>query len=117
MFTSGECQRYEVEVYPPWYGFFWERSIGLMKTVLRKVLRRSFITLEVLIVEVEAVLNDQLLTYLSANVTDPEPLTPLHLLYGRVTMLSYPIIEDEIHDPTFVSGASLRDKVDRQAQL
>jgi len=69
MFTSDklgepECQRCELEVYPkraPWYGGFWERLIGLTKTVLKNVLRRSFITLEALqtlIVEVEAVMND-----------------------------------------------------------
>ncbi|XP_065917547.1 uncharacterized protein [Dysidea avara] len=105
----------------PWYGGFWERLIGITKTVLRKVLGKSFITLEVLqtlIVEVEAVLNDRPLTYLSADVTDPEPLTPSHLLYGRrMTMLPYPAVEEEQHDPTFLSSTSLRDKVNRQTLL
>ena len=39
--------------------------------------------LQTLVVEIEAVLNDRPLTYLSADIDDPEPLTPSHLLYGR----------------------------------
>ena len=81
-------------------------ATGLTKTVIRKVLGRSFITLEALqtlVVEIESVLNDRPLTYLSADARDPEPLTPSHLLYGRrITTLPHPTIEeDEISDPTF----------------
>ena len=50
----------------PWYGGFWERMIVMTKTVIRKVLGRSFITLEALqtlVVEIEVVLNDRPLTY------------------------------------------------------
>ena len=76
----------------PWYGGFWERLIGLTKTTIKKVLGRSFITLEALqtlVVEIKAVLNDRPLTYLSADVADLEPLTPSHLLYGR-RITTYP---------------------------
>ena len=52
------------------------------KESIRKVLGRSFITLETLQTLVELVLNDQPLTYLSADIMDPEPLTPYYLLYG-----------------------------------
>ena len=61
----------------PWYGGFWERIIGLTKTTIRKVLGRSFITLEalqMLVVEIEAVLNDRPLTCLS-----PMWMTQSHL--------------------------------------
>ena len=61
---------------------FWERMIGMMKTVVRNVLGRSFITLEALqtlVVEIEAVLNDRPLTYQSTDIMNPEPLTPSHL--------------------------------------
>ena len=68
----------------------WEHLIGLTKTVLKKVLGRSFITfeaLQTLAVEIKAVLNDRPLTYLPA---DMNPLTPLHLLYRRcITSLPY----------------------------
>ena len=77
----------------PWYGGFWERLIGTTKTTIKKVLGRSFISLEalqMLVVEIEAVLNDSPLTYLSADVENSEPLTPSHLLYGqRITTLLY----------------------------
>ena len=57
----------------PWYGGFWVRLIGLTKTVLRKVLGRSFITLEelqTLLVEIKAVLNDRPLTYRKSRKFD-----------------------------------------------
>ena len=63
----------------PWHGGFWERLVGLTKTTIKKVLGRSFVTLEALqtlTVEIEAVLNNRPLTYSCADVTDPEPLTP-----------------------------------------
>ena len=40
-------------------------------------------SLQTIIVEVEAMLNDHPLTYISSDISDPEPLTPAHLLYGR----------------------------------
>ena len=70
----------------PWYGGFWEQLIGMVKMSIKKTLGLAFITLPVLqttIAEVEAVLNDPPLTYLSSAVGDPEPLTPSHLLCGR----------------------------------
>ena len=78
----------------PWYGGFWERLIGLTKSTLKKVLGRTFISLislQTIIVEIEAVLNDRPLTYVSSDKSDPEPLTPAHLLYGRrIISLPYP---------------------------
>jgi len=70
----------------PWYGGFWERLIGLTKTALKKILGRAYVsmeTLQTILTEVEAIMNDRPLTHVSSNVSDPEPLTPSHLLYGR----------------------------------
>ena len=106
----------------PWYGGFWERIIGLTKTTIKKVLGRSFITLEalqMLVVEIEAVLNDRPLTYLSADVNDPEPLTPSHLLYGRciITLPHLQFEDDELTDPMYCTSPLLWEKSKRQMQL
>jgi hypothetical protein len=62
----------------------------------RKILRNRLR----IVVEIEAILNDGPLTYLSSDVQDGEPLTPAHLLYGRrITSLPYPDNGDESEDP------------------
>jgi len=70
----------------PWFGGFWERLIGLTKATIKKTLGRAHISLQVLqtvVVEVELILNNRPLTYLSDDIRDPQPLTPSHLLHGR----------------------------------
>ena len=90
----------------PWYGGFWERLIGLTKSCMKKVLGRTFATLstiQTIIVEIEGILNDRPLTYISSDIKDPEPLTPAHLLYGRrIVPLPYHNTEkDEVDDPDY----------------
>ena len=102
----------------PWYGGFWERLIGMTKMALKKVLGRAHITLvmlETMIVEIEALLNDRPLTYVSSDIQDSEPLTPAHLLYGRkIVTLPYEHIEDdELKDPTLGKESHVK----RQAKL
>ena len=49
----------------PWYGGFWERLIGLTKMTLKKVLGRTFVSLtslQTIVIEIEAVLNDRPIT-------------------------------------------------------
>ena len=61
----------------PWFGGFWERLIGLTKASIKKVLGRSYVSLldlQTIVVEVEAILNDRPLTYVSSDLCDPEPL-------------------------------------------
>ncbi|XP_028407550.1 uncharacterized protein LOC114530168 [Dendronephthya gigantea] len=89
----------------PWYGGFWERLIGLTKLSLKKVLGRANITLEELqtiSTEIEAVLNDRPLTYTSSELSDEDPLTPSHLLYGRrITTLPHLLYDDDPNDPSY----------------
>jgi hypothetical protein len=106
----------------PWYGGFWERLIGLTKTVLKKVLGRGHVTLsslQTIIVEIEAVLNDRPLTYVSSDIEDEEPLTPSHLLYGRrITSLPHPIVEDdEINEPNFGNMSEITRRAQIQALI
>ena len=73
--------------------------------------------LQTVIVEIEAVLNDRPLTYVSADLKDPEPLTPSHLLCGRrITSLPHMIMDDEISDSTF-GVPPLKEIAKRQSQL
>ena len=104
----------------PWYGGWWERLIGLTKSTLKKVLGRariSLTTLQTLVAEVEAVLNDRPLTYVSSDITDLEPLTPSHLLYGRrISSLPYVAVDkEEIDDPTYGSAEDVDRRAKRQA--
>lgn len=78
-----------MEVHPqkgPLIGGFWERLIGLTKSCIKKVLGRTHInlvTLQSIVVEIEAILNDRPLTHVSSDINDPHPLTPSDILYGR----------------------------------
>ena len=106
----------------PWYGGFWERLIGLTKNALKKVLGRAYVdlvTLQTIITEIEEVLNDRPLTYWSSDVSDEEPLTLSHLLYGRrITALPYPVIDkEEINGPDYSSSEQLQRRACQQALL
>ena len=68
----------------PWQGGAWERLVGCVKRCLKKVLgtkKLTYVELQTLIVEVEAVLNNR---PISIDYDDGEEvLTPNHLLFGR----------------------------------
>ncbi|CAB0005219.1 unnamed protein product [Nesidiocoris tenuis] len=63
----------------PWWGGFWERLIGVLKNLLKKVLGRSSVCYEemlTILCDCEGVINSRPLTYLSQDATDLAPLTP-----------------------------------------
>lgn len=72
---------------------FGGRLIGVMETAITKSLGKAFITvqtLQTILTEVEAMMNDRPITYGSSAKDDPEPLALSHLLYGRrLTALSF----------------------------
>jgi len=77
------------------------------------------VTLQTITSEVEAILNDHPLTYISDDITDPEPLTPAHLLHGRrMTRLPHEraTVED-IRDPSYLEADHLRRNAKTQSIL
>lgn len=66
-----------------WWGGFFERLIGLVKTLLRKVLGKASLDFEELmtvICDCESVVNSRPLTYISNDPSDLLPLTPAMFL-------------------------------------
>ena len=87
--------------------------IALTKAAL-KVLGWNYATLESLqtiVVEVP-VLNNHPLTHTS-DVTDAEPITPCHLLYGKpiVSLPHREVQDDEIDDPTYGEASDIERRI------
>lgn len=95
----------------PWFGGFYERLIGITKNALKKTLGRALVTIDELctiIVEIEAVINERPITYVSSELNDPEALTPSMLLYGRsITILPHKSATVEtLQDPDYSTNHS-----------
>ena len=82
----------------PWWGGFFERLIGLIKSCLMRVLGRakiSFKEFKESLLDVEATLNNRPLAYLDEEF-GPEALTPNHLIHERrIPMMAYEQLESE----------------------
>ena len=101
----------------PWYGGYWERFIGLTKNALKKTLGRTFVTLSSL-VEIEAHLNIRPLTYIGTDLNEPTPLTPSHLLYGRMisTVPQPTVMQDELNDEDYHDNKNLHHSLSKKAK-
>ena len=72
---------------------------------------------KLIVVEIEAILNDRPLTYTSTDLNDPEPLCPSHLLYGRrYVSLPYPLDSEDPKDPDYLATPNRR-MANHQTQL
>ena len=117
-----KCKWHFIPVRAPWFGAIWERCIGILKSGLKKVLGRalvSFDELHTILVELEAIVNDRPLTYVSGELGEPEPLTPSHLLTGRRSKL-FPDCAELVDwdDPDFVRNqSSSQELIKRNAYL
>jgi hypothetical protein len=70
----------------PWWGGFWERLIGSMKSALKRSLGNrslSYTELETCLHEVEACLNSRPLTSAGDDIDSVTALTPAHFILGR----------------------------------
>ena len=105
----------------PWYSGYWERLIDLKKNVLKKTLDQTFVTLsslQTLIVEIEAHLNNRPLTYIGTDLNEPTPLTPSHLLYGRmISTVPHPtVMQDELNDEDYHDNKNLCHSLSKKAK-
>ena len=69
----------------PWMGGFYERMVGLLKRILRKILANARLDYEELltvVTEVESILNSRPISYVYAEETE-EPICPSHLVTGK----------------------------------
>ena len=96
--------------------------MGLTKQAIKRTLGRAFITLQQLktiATEIEAMLNDRPLTYVSSDLSDPEPLTPSHLLCGRrIRQVPHVLNKpEEFEDPTYINDNVMRERVNKHSML
>ena len=105
----------------PHWGGMYERLIGVVKMSIKKVLHRALINLsemQTLIKEVQVVVNDRPITFVSHDVNDPEPLTPSKLLYGYdVSALPHPIVDPEELDDEDFNDQDQLSKVMKRSSL
>ena len=75
----------------PWWGGFYERLVGVVKSSLKKSIGRgnyNRVELETILHEVEGCINSRPLTFVGDELPASRPLTPSHFLIGRDTVLS-----------------------------
>lgn len=79
-----------------WWGGWWERLVGMVKIILRKVLRKSCLTYEqmyTVLVDCERTINSRPLTYVSDSPDDLKPLTPAMFLNDSIRESECPDID------------------------
>ncbi|KAI5727986.1 hypothetical protein M8J77_009660 [Diaphorina citri] len=83
----------------PWWGGFYERLIGMMKQLLKRVLGKSRVTCEELLTmlsDCEAVMNSRPLSYMSEDKSETSFLTPAMFLQDIIEngVPEYDLIQD-----------------------
>ena len=82
--NNGITWKFNLEA-APWTGGFFERLMQSVKRCLKKILGKSKVSYEDLVtilVEIEIIINNRPLTYVSGDLTE-EALTSSHLIYGK----------------------------------
>ena len=81
----------------PWWGGWWERLIGSVKSGLRRSIGKRSLThieLETNLFEIEACINSRPLTFVGDDLDSSAPLTPSHFLIGRASTKSVEVEAD-----------------------
>ncbi|KAL1448249.1 hypothetical protein WDU94_001887 [Cyamophila willieti] len=100
----------------PWWGGWWERMVGILKSLLRSVLGRSSVNYEellTLISECEAIVNERPLTYVPDGDHELAAITPAMFLHD-LEEVGFP--EYDFIGPTDFSGR-LKYRNDLKQQL
>ena len=109
---TNKVEWYFIAPLAPRQGGFYERLRGIVKGCLCRILLKRRIDkdeLQTVLSEVEAHINNQSLTYLHADLTNEEVLTPSLLLYGRNLRLSPPLIDNYDDDLPYNETNVLRE--------
>ena len=119
--NSDVFNRYKVEwkfIPPrsPHVGGMWERLIGMMKTLLKKSLGRSLVSLDefsTILIEIEGCFNDRPLTYVDAESLDI--ISPSSLMFGhRLDSLPYNLDFDSFYND---QDSSITDRYKRVLKI
>ncbi|GBM21324.1 hypothetical protein AVEN_149899-1 [Araneus ventricosus] len=97
----------------PWWAGFWERLIGMVKRIIRKVLGQIFLNFEELntiLCDCESIINGRPFTYVSNDTSDLEPLTPSMFLQEvrEVRMLDLDLLDNKSLNKKFAYRQRLR---------
>lgn len=90
--------------------------VGILKSGMKKILGRALVSVEELhtvLLELEAMVNDSPLGYVSGDLEEPLPITPSKLMYG-CQLRPFPrhdITLEELNDPTFSEITHLSKRV------
>ena len=109
-----DCEWKFIPARSPHFGGFYERLIGVVKSSLRKVLFKRQITFDellTLVAEIEMKVNNRPLTYIDSELTQCEPLTPSHLMYGyRLNSNLSDITLEYISNPDLITEKDLNER-------
>jgi len=106
-----------IPVQASWMAGVHERCIGTCKKAIRKVLGKAMICRDelcTLIKEVQAIVNNRPLTYVSSNLEELEILSPNHLIYGRQIGL---IAHEQTDNMEFDANFGGKEHLERMAYL
>ncbi|BET01445.1 Pao retrotransposon peptidase [Nesidiocoris tenuis] len=113
--AQGVAERIDWRFNPPkapWWGGFWERMIGVLKVLLRKILGRASLSgeeLQTVAYEWPNYINQRPITYSSDDPDDPIPISPLMFLQELPC--------SGVADIDSIDASSIKRKLRRRLQL